>query len=154
MPLLPTRGRFSTHAHLFPQECSQDTIRCYSETLRKAIKSNAAGPYIMKAIKCWIQDPSKPPTVKIGILSAQNDVHRAIETQTEIGWLYMFCGFVSIDWGHVNMEADLVPNPSKNMHAYLNQIQKAIKSRPSPDAWCVSANAYVKTVIQALQDYG
>ena len=61
-----------------------------SETLRKAIKSNAAGPYIMKAIKCWIQDPSKPPTVKIGILSAQNDVHRAIETQTEIGWLHMF----------------------------------------------------------------
>jgi hypothetical protein len=44
----------------------------------------------MKAIKCWIQDQSKPPTVKIGILSAQNDVHRAIETQTEIGWLHMF----------------------------------------------------------------
>ena len=109
-----------------------------SETLRKAIKSNAAGPYIMKAIKCWIQDPSKPPTVKIGILSAQNDVHRAIETQTEIGWLYMFCGFVSIDWGHVNMEADLVPNPSKNMHAYLNQVWKAIKSQESTIARCTT----------------
>ena len=55
------------------------------------------------------------PTVKIGILSAQNEVHRAIETQTEIGWLHMFRGFVSIDWGHVNMEADLIPNPSKNV---------------------------------------
>ena len=107
----------------------------------------------MKAIKCWIQDPSKPPTVKIGILSAQNDVHRAIETQTEIGWLHMFRGFVSIDWGHVNMESDLVPNPSKNMHVRLDQVRKAIKSRPSPDARRVSANAYVKTVIQALQDY-
>ena len=124
-----------------------------SETLRKAIKSNAAGPYIMKAIKCWIQDPSKPPTVKIGILSAQNDVHHAIETQTEIGWLHMFCGFVSIDWGHVNMESDLVPNPSKNMHVRLDQVRKAIKSRPSPDARRVSANAYVKMVIQAPQGY-
>jgi hypothetical protein len=93
-----------------------------SETLQKAIKNNMAGPYIMKAIKCWIQDPSKPPTVKIGILSAQNDVHRASETQTEMGWLHMFRGFVSIDWGNANMEADLVPNPSKNMHAYLNQV--------------------------------
>jgi hypothetical protein len=65
----------------------------------------------------------------------------------------MFRGFVSIDWGHVKMEADLIPNPSKNMHTYLNQLQKAIKSRPSPDAWCVSANAYMKTVLQALQDY-
>ena len=78
----------------------------------------------MKAIKCWIQDPSKPPTVKIGILSAQNDVHRAIETQTEIGWLHMFRGFVSIDWGHVNMEADVVPNPAKNLHTSMDQFQK------------------------------
>ena len=88
----------------------------------------------MKTIKCWTQDPSQPPTVKIGILSAQNDVHHAIETQTEIGWLHMFHGFVSIGWGHANMEAGLDPNPSKNMHAYLNQVRKAIKSRPSPDA--------------------
>ena len=65
----------------------------------------------------------------------------------------MFRGFVSMDWGHVNMEADLVPNPSKNMHAYLNQVRKDIKSQPSPDARCVSADAYVKMVIQALQDY-
>jgi hypothetical protein len=87
-----------------------------TETLRKAIKSNAAGSYIMKAIKCWIQDPNKPPTVKIGILSAQNEVHRAIATQTEIGWLHMFRGFVSIDWGHVHMDAEIVSKPATNMH--------------------------------------
>jgi hypothetical protein len=52
----------------------------------------------------------------------QNDVHCAIETQTEIGWLHMFRGFVSIDWGHVNMESDLVPNPSKKMHVRLDQV--------------------------------
>ena len=109
---------------------------------RKAIKSNAAGTYIMKAIKCWIQDPSKPPTVKIDILSAQTEVHRAIETQTEIGWLHMFRGFVSIDWGHIHMDAEIVLKPatnmhatldpiqeaSKNMHVYLDQVRKAIKS--------------------------
>ena len=51
------------------------------------------------------------------------------------------------------MESDLVPNPSKNVHVRLDQVQKAIKSRPSPDARRASATAYVKTVIQALQDY-
>jgi hypothetical protein len=51
------------------------------------------------------------------------------------------------------MEADLIPNPSKNMPTYLNQVRKAIKSRPLPDARPVSANAHVKAVIQALQDY-
>jgi hypothetical protein len=51
------------------------------------------------------------------------------------------------------MESDLVPNPRKNMHVRLDQVRKAIKSQPSPDARRVSANAYVKTVIQALQDY-
>jgi hypothetical protein len=65
----------------------------------------------------------------------------------------MFRGFVSINWGHANMEADLVPNPAKNMHASMDQFRKAIKSQPSPDARRVSANAYAKTVIQALQDY-
>jgi hypothetical protein len=86
----------------------------------------------MKAIKCWIQDSSKPTMVKIGILSAQNEVHRAIETQTEIGWLHMFRGFVSIDWGHVHMDAEIAPN--ENIYEYLTQVRKAIKSRKSPGA--------------------
>ena len=51
------------------------------------------------------------------------------------------------------MESDLVPNPSKNMHARLDQVRKAIKSQPSPDARRVSTNAYAKPIIQALQDY-
>jgi hypothetical protein len=114
-----------------------------SKTLGKTIKSNVAGTSLMKAIRCWIKDPSQLPTVKVGILHTQNDANRAIETQTEIGSLHnMFRGFVSIDWGHVNMEADVIPNLSKNIHTYLNQVRKAIKSRPSPEARSVSANAY------------
>ena len=38
------------------------------------------------------------------------------------------------------------------MHVYLDQVRKAIKSRQSPDSRRASATAYVKTVIQALQD--
>ena len=57
-------------------------------------------------------------------------------------------GFVSIDWGHVHMEADIVPNPAKNMHRCMDQFREALKSRPSPDARRASATAYVKTVIQ------
>jgi len=39
------------------------------------------------------------------------------------------------------------------MPTYLNQVRHDIKSRPSPDARRASANAYLKTVIQALQGY-
>jgi hypothetical protein len=137
--------------------CSHRSVlkTCYdaTETLRKVIKSNAAGPYIMKAIKCWIHDPSQPPTVKIGILSAQNEVHRAIETQTEIEWLHMFRGFVSIDWGHVHMDAEIVPKPARDMHQRMDHFREAIKSQPSPNARRASATTYAKTVIQALKDY-
>jgi hypothetical protein len=69
----------------------------------------------------------------------QTDVNHAIATQTEIGWLHMLCR--SIDWlGHVNFDTALIPNPSKNIPTYLNQVRKAIKSRPSPDARRASAN--------------
>ena len=61
------------------------------------IKSHVAGQSLMKAIRFWTKDPSQPPAVKVGILCTQTDVNRAIETQTEIGWLHMFfAGFVSI----------------------------------------------------------
>ena len=65
----------------------------------------------------------------------------------------MFRGFVSIDWGHVHFESETIPNPNKNMPTYLNQVRHALKSRLSPDARRASANSYLKTVMQALQDY-
>ena len=43
--------------------------------------------------------------------------------------------------------------PSENIYEYLTQVRKAIKSRKSPGARRVSATAYVKIVIQAIQDY-
>jgi len=106
----------------------------------------------MKAIRCWTKDPSQPPTVKIGILCTKIDVNRVIETQTEISWLRMFRGFGGIDWGHVNFEEETTKS-SEEIFTYLNQIRHALKSRPSLDARRASANAYLKTVIQALQDY-
>ena len=69
--------------------------------------------------------------------------NRAIATQTEIVWLHMFRGFVSIDWGHVNLEEETITNPSEDILTYLNQVRHAIKSRPSPDARRASANAYL-----------
>jgi hypothetical protein len=45
------------------------------------------------------------------------------------------------------------PNPSDEISTYLNQVRYALKSRPSPDARRATANAYLKTVTQALQDY-
>jgi hypothetical protein len=102
---------------------------------------------------CWHKEHSQPPTVKIGILCTQTDVNRAIATQTEIAWLYMFRGFVSIGWGHVNFEEEPIAHPGEALSTYLNQVRHVLKSRPSADARRTSANAYLKTVIQALQDY-
>jgi hypothetical protein len=39
------------------------------------------------------------------------------------------------------------------MPTNLNQVRHDIKSQPSPEARCASANAYLKTAIQALQSY-
>ena len=125
---VPTANRIKTSvSHLLT--CSHPgalkTRYDDSETLRKAIKSHVAGPSLMKAIRCWTKDPSQPPTVKVGILCTQNDVNRAIATQTEIGWLRMFRGVVSIDWGHANFEAETIPNSSKNMPRYLSEPGQA-----------------------------
>ena len=63
----------------------------------------------------------------------------------------MFRGFVSIDWlrtRHFRRGEHNKPQP--RMSTYLNQIRHARKSHPSPDAGRASANAYLKTVIQAL----
>ena len=58
-----------------------------------------SAPSLAKAIRCWTKDPSQPPTVKVGILGTQTDVNRAIRTQTEIGWIHMFRGFIDIILG-------------------------------------------------------
>ena len=39
------------------------------------------------------------------------------------------------------------------MPTNLNQVRHDIKSQPSPEARCASANAYLKTAIKTLQDY-
>ena len=65
----------------------------------------------------------------------------------------MFRGFVSIGWGHVNFEEEPIAHPGEALSTYLNQVRHVLKSRPSADARRTSANAYLKTVIQALQDY-
>ena len=59
----------------------------------------------------------------------------------------------SLDWGHVNLEEETISNLSEDILTYLNQVRHAIKSRQSSDARRASANAYLKMVIQALQDY-
>ena len=74
----------------------------------------------MKAIRCWTKDLSQASTVNVGILCTQADVNLAIETQTEIGWLRMFRGFVSIDWGHVNFEEETISHPSQEISTDLN----------------------------------
>ena len=105
----------------------------------------------MEATRCWTNDPSQPITVNVG---TQADVkNHAIETQAKIGWLHMLRGFVSIDWEYVTFAIVNTPNPSDEISTYLNQVRYVLKSRLSPDARRAAANAHLKTVIQALQDY-
>ena len=56
--------------------------------------------------------------------------------------------------GHINFEEETITNPSEAIATYLNRVRHVLrKSRPSPYAQRASASAYLKTVIQALQDY-
>ena len=64
-----------------------------------------------------------------------------------------FAALSALDWGHVNLEEETISNLSEDILTYLNQVRHAIKSQPSPDARRAFANSYLKTVIQAPQDY-
>ena len=67
----------------------------------------------------------------------------------------MIRGFVSIGWGCVTLAEKEFTTPDPVILAYLKQARYAPKSRLSPDVLdaLLRPNAYLKTVIQALQGY-
>ena len=83
---------------------------------------------------CWTNDPSQPPTINVGILCTQTDVDRTIATQTEIGCLHMFRGFVSVDWGHVNFEEE-TSLPTWTRSGMLSKVEyrSRVEHRPMHD---------------------
>ena len=78
--------------------------------LNKAMSDGGAGPRALyRAIKMWCQHPAEPLDVAARTLRAQPMVDRALASQTTIGWLHVFRGFVSLDWGDFYSHDDATP---------------------------------------------
>ena len=62
-------------------------------------------------------------------LAQQPLVDRAIASQTEIGWLHVFRGFVSLDWGDLYSGEDTTPLDSRKSEAdkSLSRVIRAVQ---------------------------
>jgi hypothetical protein len=47
--------------------------------------------------------------VSTGTKSYENAVTRALESQLAIGWVLIFRGFISLEWGHIYTAEDKSP---------------------------------------------
>jgi hypothetical protein len=72
-------------------------------------KSGDAGTFLLRAIQVWTQTPLDP----INIVPAdeargiQPAIDQALDSQTQIGWVQFFRGFVSLDWGLIYPQTDI-----------------------------------------------
>ena len=88
-----------------------------------------AGPRALsRAIKQWVLTPLEPLSITAITLAQQHLVNRAIASQTEIGWLNAFRGFVSLDWGDVYSRKDTTRLDSRKSEAEksLSRVIRAV----------------------------
>jgi hypothetical protein len=100
--------------------------------LRKALSDDQGARAIYRAIQQWTINPSMPISLSAGKLSEQTLLNEALASQTDIGWLNLFQGFVSTDWS-------LLP--------HREYISTGLELRPS------TADHSLSKSILALQDY-
>ena len=77
--------------------------------LRKALDGTPGGSAILRAIKAWTLNPEAELEVSAGTKSCENAVTRALESQLAIGWVHIFRGFISLEWGHIYTAEDNPP---------------------------------------------
>ena len=99
-------------------------------------KSGDAGNFLLRVIQEWTNTPIKP--IVLAAMDKDCDIHRAIDqaltSQTNIGWVHFFRGFVSLDWV-------LIQYPRTEIHRLTSNDRR---SQP---------NKTVTTVISAVHDY-
>ncbi|KAI2502698.1 hypothetical protein MHU86_11755 [Fragilaria crotonensis] len=101
--------------------------------LKKALGESAGNISIFRAITQWTLHPTVTPTLPSGVPSLQTSINRAVQSQTDIGWLNLFRGIISAEWGNVTTEDSSSPM-SRGVHS-------------------TAAVHHLAGTIRALQDY-
>ncbi|KAI2494992.1 hypothetical protein MHU86_19511 [Fragilaria crotonensis] len=97
--------------------------------LKKALGESAGNISIFRAITQWTLHPTVTPTLPSGVPSLQTSINRAVQSQTDIGWLNLFRGIISAEWGNVTTEDSSSPM-SRGVHstAAVNHLAGTIRA--------------------------
>jgi hypothetical protein len=77
-----------------------------STILRKGLKSTPGGPTLIRLMNLWIQNPTQSPQAQAGTHGLQRAVDQAVTSQNRIGWIHLFRGVISSDWGFIISDDD------------------------------------------------
>ena len=72
-----------------------------TEKLRKTLSNSVGDNTILRAVKQWTHMPSDTMDLTSEVPDFQHAIDRAVARQTTIGWINMFRGFISLEWGHI-----------------------------------------------------
>ena len=101
------------------------------QALNKTIASTTYESAIFRAVKVWLLDPATKVDISSPTVGLESSLNRALASQESIGWLNLFRGFVSVDWGHIYPVTD---------HTPVEERRERAKSQ-------------ISSIIMALQDF-
>ena len=103
-----------------------------STNLRKGLKSIPGGSTLLRLINTWIQNPTFHPQAQAATLGLQRSVDQAVASQSRIGWVHLFRGIISSDWGFI------IPDDDTSMTPHMRRS---------------NAKLHLSSFIQTLQNY-
>ena len=97
--------------------------------LNKHMSQGGPGPQALyQAIREWTLHSEAPVTAQAQTLASQPQVDIALASQSRIGWLNVFRGFLSLDWGYFYSRDDQTPEDIRRPNAtkILSQVVLAV----------------------------
>jgi hypothetical protein len=121
--------------HLLSCRSPQAMMARYDATvvLKKALGDCVGGNSIFRAVTQWTLHPMELPTLSSCLSGYQLAIDRAIQSQSDIGWLHLFRGLISFSWG--TLFSDGPPQERQVARRSITTIN------------------HLAVVIRALQDY-
>ena len=97
--------------------------------LNKQLSQGGPGPQsLYQAIRDWTLHSDAPVSAQARTVASQPQINIALVSQTCIGWLNVFRGFLSLDWGYFYSRDDQTPGDirSSNENKRLSQVVLAV----------------------------
>ena len=79
----------------------------------------------------WIQNPSQCPQAQAATRGLQRAVDQAVTSQSRIGWVHLFRGIISSDWGFIIPDDDMSMSPQmrrSNAKLHLSSIVNTLQN--------------------------